>query len=136
MSKKVGNVSFRIPQKDEFVAEKPYSEETAQMIDQEVRNVINAAYERTRELLLKHKDDVEKVRGGAVLVLGRARLLAGAEDSCTCRRPCRRPSHLGPPPHEPDPCESCKVVSDEYLTVYLTPYATLVHQGKGTAYPR
>ncbi|EKM83580.1 hypothetical protein AGABI1DRAFT_50841 [Agaricus bisporus var. burnettii JB137-S8] len=40
---------------------KPFSEKTAEMLDGEVRKMINIAYERTRVLLTKHKDDVEKV---------------------------------------------------------------------------
>lgn len=61
MSKKVGQLSFQMPQQGEMVFDKPYSEETAQMIDQEVRDIVNTVYERTTELLIKHKADVEKV---------------------------------------------------------------------------
>ncbi len=34
------------------------------------------------------------------------------------------------------PVEIHTVGVDEYLTAYLTPYAALVHQDKGTEYPR
>ena len=61
MSEKVGNVSFQMPNPGEPMIEKPYSEETARMIDDEVRTLIKTAYERTLDLLTKHKDDVEKV---------------------------------------------------------------------------
>ena len=50
MNDKVGNVSFYDPQND-YSFNKPYSDETARMIDEEVRNLIDQAYERTRNLL-------------------------------------------------------------------------------------
>ncbi|KIY50588.1 ATP-dependent metallopeptidase Hfl [Fistulina hepatica ATCC 64428] len=40
---------------------KPFSEKTAEMLDEEVRKMINIAYERTRELLTKHRDNVDKL---------------------------------------------------------------------------
>jgi AFG3 family protein len=61
MNEKVGNLSFDIPQQGEMVVEKPYSEETAQMIDSEVRNLVRRAYEKTVQVIEQHKDDVEKV---------------------------------------------------------------------------
>lgn len=61
MSEKVGNLSFDMPEKGEMTIDKPYSEETAQIIDNEVRELVAQAYKRTIDLLTKHKANVEKV---------------------------------------------------------------------------
>lgn len=60
MNDKVGNISFYDPQQ-ETTFTKPYSDETAKMIDQEVRKLIDDAYEKTKQLLRDKKGDVEKL---------------------------------------------------------------------------
>ncbi len=60
MNDKVGNVSFYDPNQDQTFT-KPYSDETAKMIDEEVRKLIDAAYERTKALLTEKKAEVEKL---------------------------------------------------------------------------
>jgi cell division protease FtsH len=60
MNSKVGNISFYDPQADNSFT-KPYSEETSKIIDEEVRKLIDDAYERTKQLLTEKKADVEKL---------------------------------------------------------------------------
>ncbi|MBU6177416.1 MAG: ATP-dependent zinc metalloprotease FtsH, partial [Bacteroidetes bacterium] len=60
MNEKVGNVSFYDPQQENAFT-KPYSDDTAKLIDYEVRHLIDAAYERTKKLLTDKKEKVEKL---------------------------------------------------------------------------
>jgi len=57
MSKKVGQVSFHGMGEGQF--QKPYSETTANLIDEEVRQMVEAQYERAKELLIKHRNELE-----------------------------------------------------------------------------
>lgn len=59
MNAKVGQVSFPDGGGDQFY--KPYSDETARIIDEEVRDMVARLYARTQALLLEHKDEVEAV---------------------------------------------------------------------------
>ena len=58
MNKNVGNVSFYAMQ-NESAFEKPYSEKTAEMIDEEVRKMIDFQYDRAVNLLKEKYGDVE-----------------------------------------------------------------------------
>lgn len=58
MSDKVGNVSFYDPQSEGSFS-KPYSEETGKMIDEEVRVVVQRAYDRVKELLSEKMEYVK-----------------------------------------------------------------------------
>jgi AFG3 family protein len=61
MNEKVGNVSFYDANQGEYNFTKPYSDETAKMIDQEVRALIDKAYIRTKELLREKNEQVTKL---------------------------------------------------------------------------
>jgi len=58
MNDKIGNVSFYDPAQENTFT-KPFSEETGKLIDQEVRTLIEMAFERTKALLIERKKEVE-----------------------------------------------------------------------------
>jgi AFG3 family protein len=60
MNDKVGNISYYDPAQENMFT-KPFSEETGKMIDEEVRKLIDNAYQTTKKLLIEKKDDVEKL---------------------------------------------------------------------------
>jgi len=59
MNPKLGNVSF--PEKSGQEFHKPYSEKTAELIDEEVRGLISTAYERTLKLVQEKKVLIEQL---------------------------------------------------------------------------
>ena len=60
MNDKVGNISYYDPSQENMFT-KPFSEETGKMIDEEVRKLIDQAYQITKKLLIEKKGDVEKL---------------------------------------------------------------------------
>lgn len=58
MSDKIGNVSFPEGGQEQGFY-RPYSDQTAKVLDDEVRELINQMYDRTKALLVEHKDKVE-----------------------------------------------------------------------------
>jgi len=57
MNEKVGNVSFHGMQKDQI--NRPYSEETSSLIDEEVRIMVKEQFERAKNLLLEKRHELE-----------------------------------------------------------------------------
>jgi AFG3 family protein len=61
-NEKIGSISFfdSTGQRDTGI-QKPYSEETGKIIDEEVRKLVNGAYQQTKEILKQHMQSLEKV---------------------------------------------------------------------------
>ena len=58
MNAKVGNLSYYDPQ-NEYGFQKPYSDDTAKVIDEEVRKIVDTAYIRTKALLSSKREELE-----------------------------------------------------------------------------
>lgn len=58
MNPVVGPLSYR---QDQETFQKPFSEHTARLIDDEVRKMVTEAHRRTTELLTTHRDSIAKV---------------------------------------------------------------------------
>jgi cell division protease FtsH len=62
LSDKIGNVSFYDSSgQSEFSFSKPYSEKTAELIDEEVNRMVEESYERTLRLLRDNQDKLTKL---------------------------------------------------------------------------
>ena len=60
LSDKVGNISFYDSSgQSEYSFNRPYSEKTAELIDQEVKEMVENAYIRTKKILIENKDKLE-----------------------------------------------------------------------------
>jgi cell division protease FtsH len=59
MNDKLGNVSYYDSKSDGYKMTKPYSEATAEMIDQEVSKLVQHAYSRVLDLLRTHQVELE-----------------------------------------------------------------------------
>jgi cell division protease FtsH len=89
MNEKVGQVSFYGLQNESFT--RPYSEETASMIDTEVRNLVDKQYDRAKELLRDKRKELEII---AHQLLEKEVLLKSDLERLIGPRP------YGPPPGE------------------------------------
>ncbi|MCK9218420.1 MAG: ATP-dependent zinc metalloprotease FtsH [Bacteroidales bacterium] len=62
LNKEIGNISYYDSTgQNEYSFQKPYSEKTAEIIDQEVRKIVEEAYVRAKKLLSENRDKVEKL---------------------------------------------------------------------------
>ena len=64
MSPEVGNVSFYDSTgQNDYGFTKPFSEKTAEVIDKEVRRMVEEAYARAKEIILSHREQLDTLAG-------------------------------------------------------------------------
>lgn len=135
MNEAIGPVSYGGDKGAKEGWTKPFSERTAEMLDSEVRRMITDAYERTRNLLTEHRDDVIKVaslllerevitREDMISLLGK-RPFAGRSDDMdkwldeNHKRPSVAPVPETPPPEVdgplPSPVAAATRVKDDFF---------------------
>lgn len=61
MSPKLGNISFFNSSPDDYNFQKPYSEKTAELIDTEVKTLLDQVYERTKQIILDNKEKLAQL---------------------------------------------------------------------------
>jgi len=59
MNNAIGNLSFYDSKQADYAFNKPYSEATAEKIDNEAKKIIDVAYERTKKMLIEHREHLE-----------------------------------------------------------------------------
>jgi cell division protease FtsH len=61
MSPKVGNISYYDATGSRDMFTKPFSEQTAQMIDEEVRRIVDEVVAMTREIIREERENIERI---------------------------------------------------------------------------
>lgn len=90
MNDKIGNISYYDPQLEQQFT-KPYSDETAKIIDEEVRKLIDGAYERTLQVLEEKRELVKLL---AEELLDKEVLFQSDVETLIGKRPFEEKKHL------------------------------------------
>ena len=112
MNEKLGNVSFYDSKSDGYKMTKPYSEATAEMIDQEVSKLIQHAYIRVLDLLRKHQVELEIL---AKELLEKEILFQADLERLIGKRPFEKETTYQAFTNKKDPVEAEKVVESEVV---------------------
>lgn len=62
LNERIGNISYYDSSgQQEYMLNRPYSEQTAQTIDEEVSKIVQQAFDRAKQILLENKEKLEKL---------------------------------------------------------------------------
>ncbi len=61
LNDKIGNITYYDSSGQEMGFTKPYSEKTAQLIDEEISKLVESQYQRVKDILMKNKDKLKKL---------------------------------------------------------------------------
>ena len=90
MNDRLGNISFYDSQVSDYYFNDPYAEATAQTIDEEVRKIIDGAYERTKALLIEKREALNLI---ATELLEKEILFQADVDRLIGKRPFSKPTN-------------------------------------------
>ena len=112
MNSKLGNVSYYDSKgQNEYGFSKPYSEATAQLMDEEIRSIIEQAYQRTKELLMERRHELEVV---AKELLAKEVLLQDDLERLVGKRPFNSQTTYQAHMHGTDRSETASEVKGEH----------------------
>ncbi|MGS2727364.1 ATP-dependent zinc metalloprotease FtsH [Psychroserpens sp. BH13MA-6] len=94
LSDKVGNLTYYDSSgQSEYGFTKPYSEQTAELIDKEISNIIEEQYQRAIDLLEKHKDKLTEL---AEVLLEKEVIFKDNLEKIFGERPFKKPEKVAP----------------------------------------
>jgi cell division protease FtsH len=109
MSNKIGNLSYydSTGQQD-FAFNKPYSEKTAEAIDEEVKGLIDKEYERAKAILRKNRKGLDEL---ASILLEKEVIFSDDLEKIFGKRPWATDEPLPEKPREIEPTKQNKVAA-------------------------
>ncbi len=116
MSEKLGMVEYGGGDSGEMFTGgkgKTYSEETAQLIDEEIRNLIESAYQRAKDLLIEHRDALSLI---SEALLEYETLNGKQTEDLLYKGKMDEPPHMPTPPEPPTPMPPDPVKGNEAVT--------------------
>lgn len=94
LNSKIGNITYYQANEGEYGFTKPYSEETAKLIDAEISAIVEHEYKRAVQLLKKHKDKLTEL---AEHLLEKEVIFKDDLERIFGKRPFEKPEEVAPP---------------------------------------
>ncbi len=94
LNSKIGNITYYKADEGEYGFTKPYSEETAKLIDAEISAIVEHEYKRAVQLLKKHKDKLTEL---AEHLLEKEVIFKDDLERIFGKRPFEKPEEVAPP---------------------------------------
>ena len=116
LNKKIGNITYYQTNEGDYGFTKPYSEETAKLIDTEISSIVEHEYKRAIQLLKKHKDKLTEL---AEHLLEKEVIFKDDLERIFGARPFVKPEEAAPPKPKANPKKrtttKAKTTKDESL---------------------
>ena len=130
MSNVVGHVNFNVAKRQEMQFYKPYSEKTAELIDAEVKRIVDEAHDRARRLLEEKDEEFNRV---AEALLEREVLNENDLKELMGERPFKRPVYDRPATPTDDELDAEAATPDGGAESVLPPNGIAPVGGDGSA---